>query len=203
MSDYLDPNNEELLKDFFSEAFMQVEAMEQNILALEDDPGDKDAVDEIFRAAHTLKGGAATVQMNELSSFTHLLEDLLDEIRSGNVKVTEENVDVLLSSVDVIKSMVASRQNGAVYEEDYSGVSANLQLMIAKKNGLADPKETPDVKLSHFELADKTGRWHSAEAVIHGPSVTVRSNNLKQPVAVRTPRRHIMGSHQRWRTQSV
>ncbi len=134
MSDYLDPNNEELLKDFFSEALMQVEAMEQNILALEDDPGDQDAIDEIFRAAHTLKGGAATVQMNELSSFTHLLEDLLDEIRSGNVKVTEENVDVLLSSIDVIKSMVASRQNGGVYEEDYSGVSANLQLMIAKKN---------------------------------------------------------------------
>ncbi len=81
MSDYLDPNNEELLKDFFSEALMQVEAMEQNILALEDDPGDQDAIDEIFRAAHTLKGGAATVQMNELSSFTHLLEDLLDDLR--------------------------------------------------------------------------------------------------------------------------
>ena len=139
MSDYLNPNNEELLKDFFSEAFMQVEVMEQNILALEDDPGDQDAIDEIFRAAHTLKGGSATVQMNELSSFTHLLEDLLDEIRSGKVRVTEENVDVLLSSIDVTKSMLASRQNGEVYEEDYSGVSANLELMIAKK-GVIEPE---------------------------------------------------------------
>ncbi len=133
MSDYLDPNNEELLKDFFSEAIMQVEAMEQNILALEDDPGDQDAIDEIFRAAHTLKGGAATVQMEELSTFTHLLEDLLDEIRSANIRINEENVDVLLSSIDVIKAMVSSRQSGAVYEEDYSGVKANLELIIAKK----------------------------------------------------------------------
>ncbi len=142
MSDYLDPNNEELLNDFFSEALMQVEAMEQNILTLEDDPGDQDAIDEIFRAAHTLKGGAATVQMEELTSFTHLLEDLLDEIRSGNIRVNEENVDVLLSSIDVIKAMVSSRQDGAVYEEDYSGVKANLELIIAKK-GSAEQKPEP------------------------------------------------------------
>jgi len=142
MSDYLDPNNEELLKDFFSEAIMQVEAMEQNILALEDDPGDQDAIDEIFRAAHTLKGGAATVQMDELSSFTHLLEDLLDEIRSGNIRVKEEHVDVLLSSIDVIKAMVSSRQGGSVYEEDYSAVRTNLELIIAGK-GSPEPLPSP------------------------------------------------------------
>lgn len=153
MSDYLDPNNEELLKDFFSEALMQVEAMEQNILALEDDPADQDAIDEIFRAAHTLKGGAATVQMHELSSFTHLLEDLLDEIRSGKVKIGEENVDVLLSSIDVIKSMVASRQNGDIYDEDYSGVSANLELMIAKKGDVA---AMPDLKPASAPVAATT-----------------------------------------------
>ncbi len=135
MSDYLDPNNEELLKDFYSEAQMQVESMEQHILALEDDPADQDAIDEIFRAAHTLKGGAATVQMNELSGFTHLLEDLLDEIRGGKVKVREENVDVLLSSIDVIKAMLGSRQNGDVYQEDYSQVSTNLELMVSAGNG--------------------------------------------------------------------
>jgi len=148
MSDYLDPNNEELLKDFFSEAIMQVEAMEQNILALEDDPGDQDAIDEIFRAAHTLKGGAATVQMDELSSFTHLLEDLLDEIRSGNIRVNEENVDVLLSSIDVIKAMVSSRQGGSVYQEDISGVKASLELIIAKKDSSEDnpaPKSMDEV----------------------------------------------------------
>ena len=141
MSDYLDPNNEELLKDFFSEAQMQVEVMERNILALEDDPGDQSAVDEIFRAAHTLKGGSATVQMTELSGFTHKLEDLLDEIRGGRVKITGDNVDVLLSSIDVIKAMIASRTQGDVYRDDYSGVSAQLESIGAK--GPDTPPEPP------------------------------------------------------------
>ncbi|HPG87090.1 MAG TPA: Hpt domain-containing protein, partial [Spirochaetales bacterium] len=75
MSDYLDPNNQELLKDFFAEAYAQVDALEQNILVLENDPANYDAVDEIFRAAHTLKGGAGTVEMTELAGFTHVMED--------------------------------------------------------------------------------------------------------------------------------
>ena len=50
MSDYLDPTNTELLKDFFDEAHLQIEMLESNLLALENDPDDKDAVDEIFRA---------------------------------------------------------------------------------------------------------------------------------------------------------
>ena len=61
MSDYLDANNEELLKDFFAEAEQQVETLESNILVIENDPSNHDAIDEIFRAAHTLKGGSATV----------------------------------------------------------------------------------------------------------------------------------------------
>src|SRR5215510_13066802 len=106
MSDYLDPNNEELLKDFFAEAQMQVDTLEQNILVLENDGANKDAVDEIFRAAHTLKGGSATVEMMELSRFTHLVEDVLDVIRAGQHVIDEEVVDSLLSGIDVIKAML-------------------------------------------------------------------------------------------------
>jgi len=65
MSDYLDPNNEELLQDFFAEAESQIELLESNILVLETDASNRDAVDEIFRAAHTLKGASATVQMDD------------------------------------------------------------------------------------------------------------------------------------------
>ena len=76
MSDYLDPNNEELLKDFFAEAEQQVEQLESNVLVIENDPSNHEAIDEIFRAAHTLKGGSATVEMMELSHFTHTVEDV-------------------------------------------------------------------------------------------------------------------------------
>jgi two-component system chemotaxis sensor kinase CheA len=130
MSDYLDPNNEELLKDFFAEAFGQVESLEQNILALEQDTGNRDAVDEIFRAAHTLKGGAGTVEMSELAEFTHLVEDVLDGVRSGKAVVNESVIDALLASIDVIKAMLDARVEGSVYRADISGVKATLAALL-------------------------------------------------------------------------
>ena len=118
MSDYLDLNDEELLKDFFSEAQQQVENLESNILVIENDPTNHEAIDEIFRAAHTLKGGSATVEMTELTEFTHAVEDLLDELRSGTIPVTEPVVDTLLSAIDIIKVMLEERANGQIYTED-------------------------------------------------------------------------------------
>jgi len=143
MSDYLDINNEELLKDFFSEAEQQVENLESNILVIENDPSNHEAIDEIFRAAHTLKGGSATVEMNELSSFTHTVEDVLDELRSDRLKVTEPVVDVLLNSIDVIKAMLEARSNGSKYAEDVDPLVQKLRSFIpakAEKKHSAPPK---------------------------------------------------------------
>lgn len=135
MSDYLDINNEELLKDFFSEADQQVENLESNILVIENDPSNREAIDEIFRAAHTLKGGSATVEMTELSSFTHVVEDLLDEIRSDRVDVTGPVVDILLSSIDVIKAMLGARQDGGIYDADVEPIKNTLKSFIPAKDG--------------------------------------------------------------------
>ena len=147
MSDYLDPNNEELLKDFFSEAYGQVESLEQNILALEQDTGNHDAVDEIFRAAHTLKGGAGTVQMNELAEFTHLVEDVLDSVRSGKAAVTEAVIDALLASIDVIKAMLDSRSEGNPYGGDITGIKATLASLLPEGGAKAPAKPGAAVHL--------------------------------------------------------
>ncbi|MDR1107124.1 MAG: Hpt domain-containing protein, partial [Treponema sp.] len=130
MSDYLDPNNEELLKDFFAEAQMQVDTLEQNVLVLENEGGNRDAIDEIFRAAHTLKGGSATVEMMELSHFTHLVEDVLDAIRSDQLQVNEDVVDTLLAAIDIIKAMLEQRMNGAVYGGDTSEIEGRLSALL-------------------------------------------------------------------------
>ncbi len=143
MSDYLDPNNEELLKDFFMEANMQVEILEQNILVLENDPSNKDAVDEIFRAAHTLKGGSATVQMTDLAGFTHLVEDLLDEIRNGSVGISEDLIDVLLSSIDIIKGILEARSAGEEFSLDISETSRRLKNFIGDETGSPSEVEEP------------------------------------------------------------
>lgn len=130
----MDANNEELLKDFFSEAEQQVENLESNILVIENDPSNHEAIDEIFRAAHTLKGGSATVEMNELATFTHSVEDVLDELRSDRLKVDENVVDILLNSIDVIKNMLEARSNGTVYDGDVAPLLDKLHAFIPAKD---------------------------------------------------------------------
>ena len=147
MSDYLDPNNEELLKDFFAEAEQQVEQLESNILVIESNPTNREAIDEIFRAAHTLKGGSATVEMNELSHFTHSVEDVLDEIRSDHIKIDEDVIDILLSSIDVIKAMLEAKKEGSTYDEDISVITNKLQSYLPSKNGAAPVKKVESPKV--------------------------------------------------------
>ena len=168
MSDYLDINNEELLKDFFSEAEQQVENLESNILVIENDPTNHEAIDEIFRAAHTLKGGSATVEMTELSTFTHAVEDVLDELRSDAIPVTEDVVDVLLSSIDVIKAMLEARQNGSVYEEDVEPLKTKLHSFTAstgsKKDKGASKAAAKEAAKLAFGSAAATGAAASSSA---------------------------------------
>ena len=168
MSDYLDINNEELLKDFFSEAEQQVENLESNILVIENDPTNHEAIDEIFRAAHTLKGGSATVEMTELSTFTHAVEDVLDELRSDTIPVTEDVVDVLLSSIDVIKAMLEARQNGSVYEEDVEPLKTKLHSFTkstgSKKDKGASKAAAKEAAKLAFGSAAATGAAASSPA---------------------------------------
>lgn len=142
MSDYLDPGNEELLKDFFEEAQAQVELLEANVLVLETDPTHRDAIDEIFRAAHTLKGGAATVEMTELSEFTHLVEDTLDQIRSGKLRVDADLVDDLLASIDVVKGMLEARRSGGQFTHDITVLVSSLRRRAGERYGAPAVKKS-------------------------------------------------------------
>jgi len=176
MSDYLDANNEELLKDFFSEAEQQYETLESNILVIENDPSNHDAIDEIFRAAHTLKGGSATVEMTELSSFCHDVEDLLDALRSNTVQVTESIVDTLLSSLDTIKAMLDARSNGSIYQEDVSEIVNKIKSFIPEKSG----KKKAPVKLpSGMVGASKPAETKAAPS---SPAVSASEDNGMPPV---------------------
>ena len=156
MSDYLDPANEELLKDFFMEAQAQVDILERNILVLENDTGNRDSIDEIFRAAHTLKGNSAAVEMFEISEFTHVMEDLLDEIRSETVAVDSEVIDILLESIDVVKIMIEKRIAGEVYDEDITELKENLESLM-NDEGTGDKKtaEKKTVKTAEKKQKEK------------------------------------------------
>ncbi|ETZ18848.1 Chemotaxis protein cheA [Borrelia duttonii CR2A] len=123
----IDADNKELLEIFFEEAQNLVDTLEENIISLEDDPHNMETIDEIFRAAHTIKGSSASVDMMELSSFTHVVEDVFDAIRDNRLKICNDLIDLLLNALDVIKSMLDARLNGDVYLQDVSGLKSKLR----------------------------------------------------------------------------
>lgn len=96
---------------FFEESLEALDVMEQELLDLEED-SDKESINTIFRAAHSIKGGSATFNFKEVADFTHVLETLLDEMRDGIRAVSKDVVDVLLESVDCLRGMINRIQDG-------------------------------------------------------------------------------------------
>ncbi|QDO82060.1 chemotaxis protein CheA [Shewanella psychropiezotolerans] len=90
---------------FFEESLEGLDAMESELLNLDVNKPDEEAINTIFRAAHSIKGGSATFGFSQVANYTHLLETLLDEIRDGRRQMTSEHQDMLLLSVDLLRNM--------------------------------------------------------------------------------------------------
>lgn len=104
---------------FFEESLEGLDAMEAALLSMENGgETDPETINTIFRAAHSIKGGSATFGFAEIAGVTHLLETLLDQMRAGERAVTDEAVDLLLQSVDVLRSMMDTAQNGGDYDQE-------------------------------------------------------------------------------------
>jgi len=103
---------------FFEESFEGLDIMEQGLLNLDLDAGDEEAINTIFRAAHSIKGGAGTFGFAAISEFTHDMETLLDEMRSGRRAVTRASVDLLLEATDVLREMLIAAQGGDTHDQD-------------------------------------------------------------------------------------
>ncbi len=96
---------------FFEESLEGLDVMEAALLAL-DQGGDTEMVHRIFRAAHSIKGGAATFGFPEMAAFTHEAESLLDELRDGRRATDPTIVELMLRSVDCLRGMFARAQSG-------------------------------------------------------------------------------------------
>jgi two-component system, chemotaxis family, sensor kinase CheA len=99
-------------KTFFEESREGLDAMEAALLALDSGSTDHELVHTIFRAAHSIKGGAATFGFADVAAFTHVAESLLEEVRSGRRAVDAGLIEVLLRSVDCMRAMLERSSQG-------------------------------------------------------------------------------------------
>ncbi|GIX36211.1 MAG: chemotaxis protein CheA [Lysobacteraceae bacterium] len=110
---------------FLAESRDGLDAMEAGLLDIEAGRSDAETIHTVFRAAHSIKGGAATFGFNEIASLTHVLETLLDEMRSGKRAPETEALTALLSSVDVLRALLDAAERGN--EPDHASVQACQQ----------------------------------------------------------------------------
>ncbi|MHB1085951.1 MAG: chemotaxis protein CheA [Thiobacillus sp.] len=147
---------------FFDEADELLAEMEKLLLALDVSEPDSEDLNAIFRAAHSIKGGAATFGFTDITGVTHILESLLDRIRKGEMALTTEQIDAFLVSKDVLTMLMGVHHHGAGV--DQAAVDSICQrLKELSQNG--DPATTPapvvaaaePAKTSAGPVADENG----------------------------------------------
>jgi len=121
----------QFLDTFYEESFEGLDTMETELLALNPGAADSESINTIFRAAHSIKGGSGTFGLNAVADFTHVLETLLDEMRDGKRDVTQQAVDLMLSSVDVLREMLSAlRESADLDSERITTVHDQLEAML-------------------------------------------------------------------------
>ncbi|WP_187858236.1 chemotaxis histidine kinase/response regulator CheAY2 [Helicobacter pylori] len=99
---------QEIMEDFLIEAFEMNEQLDQDLVELEHNPEDLDLLNRIFRVAHTIKGSSSFLNLHILTHLTHNMEDVLNRARKGEIKITPDIMDVVLRSIDLMKTLLVT-----------------------------------------------------------------------------------------------
>ncbi len=153
---------------FFDEADELLAEMEKLLLALDVSAPDSEDLNAIFRAAHSIKGGAATFAFNDITEVTHMLESLLDRIRKGEMALTPEHVDAFLVSKDALAMQMDGHHHGS--SVDQAAVDSVCLRLKALSQGIlpeatdavASPAPTPEPEPARADaapLADADGNF--------------------------------------------
>ncbi|MCU5375694.1 chemotaxis protein CheA [Bacillus cereus] len=120
----------DLLNIFFEESEEHLQSLNENVLILEQNPADMGVVGEIFRSAHTFKGMSASMEFTEMADLTHKMENVLDEIRHGNIVVHANIIDVIFECIDNLEKMVADVQQGGMGNIDVVSTKQKLEALL-------------------------------------------------------------------------
>jgi len=133
---------------FISEAGEQTEAIETLLLELEEQPDNRELLDNLFRCAHTVKGSAGIFGLNKVVEFTHHVETLLDKCRDGDLALTPELSTLLLQCNDQIKFLVDTASDEAADTADQKDLRADLVIQLrAYTDGAAAPVAADPTKV--------------------------------------------------------
>ncbi len=134
---------------FLEESFENIDVMESSLLDLEVGTVDKEVINNIFRAAHSIKGGAGIFKFEHIVNFAHAAETLLDQMRNGEHLVSQSLIDLLLQAVDILRMMLSAiRENNDYDEQEAQTCQSDLQ-KASKSSNDNPPADKPAVPVSN------------------------------------------------------
>jgi len=187
--------NEEMapyLGVFLDEADEQLELLERDILALEDG-ATPELLQEIFRAAHTLKGSSRTMGFNAMGELTHAMEDVFDRLRNNTLTVHPSMVEALFQSLDMLKTLkeeIAATGNATT---DTTELTARLRAVLnsadpsSPASGEEEPKPAGRVDLKHAEMTE-AAQLAAQEARKDGHEIYTLTVSLAQDCLMKSVR---------------
>lgn len=143
------------LEIFIEESKEHIQSLNEQILILEKEPENEDTINEIFRAAHSLKGMAGTMGYKRMQRLTHDMESVFSEIRNGKMKATSELIDVLFKGNDALETYLSNIQADANEgTEDYEEILSALNDILNKGLGNQGTKQSEGKAVSIASVSD-------------------------------------------------
>ncbi|WQX66230.1 chemotaxis histidine kinase/response regulator CheAY2 [Helicobacter pylori] len=177
---------QEIMEDFLIEAFEMNEQLDQDLVELEHNPEDLDLLNRIFRVAHTIKGSSSFLNLNILTHLTHNMEDVLNRARKGEIKITPDIMDVVLRSIDLMKTLLVTiRDTGSDTnngkENEIEEVVKKLQAITSQN--LEGAKETSETKEAPEKEVKKENKEKAKEEVKANKTPTTENLTSDNPLA--------------------
>ncbi|EAK9928360.1 hybrid sensor histidine kinase/response regulator [Campylobacter jejuni] len=164
---------QEILEDFLVEAFELVEQIDHDLVELESNPEDLELLNRIFRVAHTVKGSSSFLNFDVLTKLTHHMEDVLNKARHGELKITPDIMDVVLESIDRMKTLLNSiRDNG-----NDTAIGMDIEPICARLTAISEG-ESPVAATDSNEKSTPQAEPEAPKQEIATPEPEVDVNQL-------------------------
>lgn len=124
----------DMIKDFLNNSEELLQILDDQILALEQNPSESSIIEEIFRAAHTLKGAAGMFAFKAIERVMHRMENFFDQVRKGKREATSEAIDVILEAMDIIKALIQAVKDGKPSGKLTAPIVRSLNLICSGKS---------------------------------------------------------------------
>ncbi len=166
---------QEILQDFLVESFELIEQLDQDLVELESTPEDLELLNRIFRVAHTIKGASSFLNFDILTHLTHHMEDVLNKARHGELVITPDIMDVVLESIDLMKSLLhtirdTSSDGGIDVSECVkrldiaSGGEGNVEVVLPQEESVEEShEELPEEEVEEENYDDMSDEEVEAE----------------------------------------